>query len=391
MAASPDVIDEKALQGADAASDSAAERVAREDQYRFLADAIPVQVWTALPSGSLDYVNRGVTEYFQRTAEQILGDGWLSMLHADDVARTIERWTHSVTTGEAYEIEFRLWHLASEEYRWHLGRAIAQRDESGAIVKWYGSNTDIEDNKRAARELERLHQEALAANRAKSDFLTAMSHELRTPLNAIGGYAQLLEMGLRGPITEAQRTDLRRIDRSQKHLLGLIDDVLNFAKLGAGKMEYKITDVPMREMIESVTDMVASQIEAKGLPFNTEACAEDLMVRADADRLRQVIINLVGNAIKFTAAGGEIVVECERRDTLVTIAVRDSGVGIAEDKLASIFEPFVQVGRKFSTNSEGVGLGLTISREFARGMGGDLRVESQIDVGSTFVISLPSA
>ena len=391
MAASPDVIDEKALQGADAASDSAAERVAREDQYRFLADAIPVQVWTALPSGSLDYVNRGVTEYFQRTAEQILGDGWLSMLHADDVARTIERWTHSVTTGEAYEIEFRLWHLASEEYRWHLGRAIAQRDESGAIVKWYGSNTDIEDNKRAARELEQLHQEALAANRAKSDFLTAMSHELRTPLNAIGGYAQLLEMGLRGPITEAQRTDLRRIDRSQKHLLGLIDDVLNFAKLGAGKMEYKITDVPMREMIESVTDMVASQIEAKGLAFNTKACAEDFVVRADADRLRQVIINLVGNAIKFTAAGGEIVVECERRDTLVTIAVRDSGVGIAEDKLASIFEPFVQVGRKFSTNSEGVGLGLTISREFARGMGGDLRVESQIDVGSTFVISLPSA
>ncbi|MBA2685139.1 MAG: PAS domain-containing protein [Gemmatimonadaceae bacterium] len=364
---------------------------AGDDSYRFLADVIPVQVWTALPNGSLDYVNRGVTEYFQRSAEQILGEGWLSMVHADDVARTIERWTRSVTTGEPYEIEFRLWHLGENEYRWHLGRAIAQRSESGAIVKWYGSNTDIEANKRAARELERLHLEALEASRAKSDFLTAMSHELRTPLNAIGGYAQLLEMGLRGPITEEQRVDLRRIDRSQKHLLGLINDVLNFAKLGAGKMEYAIARVPMREMIESVKDIVGSQLEAKGLRFDTDGCAEELVVRADADRLRQIIINLVGNAIKFTAKDGEIVIACEREDAHVSIAVRDSGVGIAPEKLESIFEAFVQVDRKFSTNSEGVGLGLTISQEFARGMGGDLRVESEVGVGSTFIITLPAA
>ncbi|MEO6210856.1 MAG: PAS domain-containing sensor histidine kinase [Gemmatimonadaceae bacterium] len=364
---------------------------AGEDQYRFLADAIPVQVWTALPTGALDYVNRGVTEYFQRPAEQVLGEGWLTMLHPDDVARTVERWTHSVTTGEPYEIEFRLWHLSSREYRWHLGRAIVQRDDAGAIVKWYGSNTDIEDNKRAARELERLHQEALEANRAKSDFLTAMSHELRTPLNAIGGYAQLLEMGLRGPVTEEQQIDLRRIDRSQKHLLGLINDVLNFAKLGAGKMEYVLGDVPTREMVESVSEMIGSQIEAKRLRLTMDTCADGLSVRADADRLRQVIINLVGNAIKFTPEGGEIAVVCESHDARVSISVRDTGVGIAADKLASIFEPFVQVGRKFSTRSEGVGLGLTISREFARGMGGDLTVESVAGAGATFTITLPAA
>lgn len=362
-----------------------------EDQYRFLADAIPVQVWTALPTGALDYVNRGVTEYFQRSAERVLGEGWLAMLHPDDVARTVERWMHSVTTGEPYEIEFRLWHLASQEYRWHLGRAIVQRDDAGAIVKWYGSNTDIEDNKRAARELERLHQEAIEANRAKSDFLTAMSHELRTPLNAIGGYAQLLEMGLRGPVTEEQRIDLGRIDRSQKHLLGLINDVLSFAKLGAGKMEYVLADVPTREMVESVAEMIGSQIEAKGLRLTTGTCADGLVVRADADRLRQVIINLVGNAIKFTPEGGEIAVVCEPHDARVSISVRDTGVGIAADKLASIFEPFVQVGRKFSTRSEGVGLGLTISREFARGMGGDLTVESVAGAGATFTITLPAA
>ncbi|MEO7039618.1 MAG: HAMP domain-containing sensor histidine kinase [Gemmatimonadaceae bacterium] len=365
--------------------------LAREDQYRFLADAIPVQVWTALPTGALDYVNRGVTEYFQRSAEQILGEGWLAMLHPDDVAPTVERWTHSVTTGAPYEIEFRLFHLASNEFRWHLGRAIAQLDDAGSIVKWYGSNTDIEDNKRAARDLQRLHEEALEANRAKSDFLTAMSHELRTPLNAIGGYAQLLEMGLRGPVTEEQRIDLRRIDRSQKHLLGLINDVLNFAKLGAGKMEYVLGDVPTRELVESVSEMIGSQIEAKGLRLTTGTCVDGLAVRADADRLRQVIINLVGNAIKFTPEGGEISVVCEARDAHVAISVRDSGVGIAEDKLASIFEPFVQVGRKFSTNSEGVGLGLTISRAFARGMGGELTVESAAGAGATFTITLPAA
>ncbi|HEX2781849.1 MAG TPA: PAS domain-containing protein, partial [Gemmatimonadaceae bacterium] len=156
-----------------------------EARYRFLANAIPVQVWTATPDGQLDYVSERTAKYLGVAGDQVLGDAWLALLHPDDVAPTIERWNRSLATGEPYETEFRLREAGTVEYRWHLARATAQRDETGKVRRWFGSNTDIEDRRRAEAELERLTREAMEANRAKSDFLAAMSHELRTPLNAI--------------------------------------------------------------------------------------------------------------------------------------------------------------------------------------------------------------
>ena len=362
---------------------------ASEERYRFTANAIPVQIWMATGDGALDYVSDRAATYFGKTASEVIGDQWLSVLHPEDVDRTMQRWKRSLETGEPYEIEFRLWSEEHQDYRWHLSRAIPQRDETGKVIRWYGTNTDIEERKRTEVELQRLTAEATEADRAKAAFLAAMSHELRTPLNAIGGYAQLMEMGVRGPVTEEQRIDLLKIQRSKNHLDALVSDVLNFAKLGSGRMEYTLSDVDLHSTIQSVLEMVGPQIAAKNhriAPFTTP---RHLTVYADGDKVRQILINLFGNALKFTSPGGVISLEVRVEESEVAISVSDTGIGIPEADLARVFEPFTQSGRALDSRDQGVGLGLAISRQFARAMRGDLRVTSKVGVGSTFTLTLP--
>ncbi|HYW31500.1 MAG TPA: GAF domain-containing protein [Gemmatimonas sp.] len=268
------------------------------------------------------------------------------------------------------------------------------------------------DAERAARAA------AEAANRAKMDFLATMSHELRTPLNAIGGYAELIALGVRGPVTSQQQEDLARIQRSQQHLLGLINEVLNYARLETGTVRYDITTVAVAGVLGGLEAMFAPQVRAKALRLTVEACDPSLGVQADAEKLRQVLLNLLSNAVKFTPPGGAIDVRCRvragvqrddarrddaRRDDalaspergtdngVVEIFVEDTGVGIAPEQHAAVFEPFVQVGRALNAPGEGTGLGLAISRDLARGMGGDLTVESRLGAGSTFTLVLRGA
>jgi PAS domain S-box-containing protein len=216
--------------GSDVTDAVTARRVIEESaaRYRFLADAIPVQVWTATPDGLLDYVNHRAEEYFGAPMTALVGTGWQSYVHPDDIESAGAIWARSLATGDPYEVEFRL-QTGGGEYRWHLARGTAQRGSEGELLRWFGTNTDIEDAKRNEAELKRLTSEATDANRAKSDFLAAMSHELRTPLNAIGGYAQLIEMGVRGPVTDAMVEDLQKIQRSKDHLNTLVGGVLAFA------------------------------------------------------------------------------------------------------------------------------------------------------------------
>jgi signal transduction histidine kinase len=218
-----------------------------------------------------------------------------------------------------------------------------------------------------------------------------MSHELRTPLNAIGGYADLMEMGLRGPITPEQRTDLARIQVSQRHLLGLINQVLNYTRIETGTVQYDMMSVPVSEAVAEAEALVVPQVRARGLTYVLGGCDPTLHVRADREKLQQIMLNLLTNAIKFTEPGGTVRMECTGRDSLVEIAVHDTGIGIAEDKLGQVFEPFVQVDQRLTRQNEGVGLGLAISRDLARGMGGDLTAESELGVGSRFVLALPAA
>jgi signal transduction histidine kinase len=240
-------------------------------------------------------------------------------------------------------------------------------------------------------ELRTAREVAEAANRAKSDFLAVMSHELRTPLNAIGGYAELIELGIRGPVTEEQHADLERIQKSQRHLLGLINGVLNYARVEAGNVAYEVTDVRVDETLATCEALVAPQARARGLTLQVLPCPPALHVRADREKTQQILLNLLTNAIKFTEPDGRITVDCSVRGGQVAVRVADTGRGIPAEKLASIFEPFVQVDARLTRAQEGVGLGLAISRDLARGMSGDLTAASVFGVGSTFVLTLPAA
>lgn len=243
------------------------------------------------------------------------------------------------------------------------------------------------------RTAELEHQRLVAdeANKAKSSFLAVMSHELRTPLNAIGGYVQLLEMEIQGPITAAQADALSRVSRSQRHLLRLINDVLNLARVEAGRLDYSLQNVEAIDIVNAVVPMIEPQLTSHGLRFELRV-QDGICIYCDRDKTEQILLNILSNAVKFTDAAGLISLQAihEAKDQTVKLIVRDTGVGIPRDHLGQMFEPFVQVDTSHTRRSEGTGLGLTISRDLARGMGGDISVESVEGVGSTFTIVLPS-
>ena len=275
-------------------------------------------------------------------------------------------------------------------------------DAAGRRVGVIAHGTDVTDQVRARHEVERLlHEseraradaeaarvEAEEANRAKAEFLRAMSHELRTPLNAIGGYVELIEMGIHGPVTEAQRVALGRVSTSQRHLLTLINDILVHARMEAGHIEFDLQPLPATRLLSGVEPLVAPMAEARGISCRVTDCDGTVDVLADEERVRQVLLNLLSNAIKFTHPDGRIEVDAAPRDGGVAIRVHDTGIGIAADQLEQVFEPFVQITRDLASGHEGTGLGLAISRDLARLMGGDLTAESEPGVGSTFTLLL---
>jgi signal transduction histidine kinase/CheY-like chemotaxis protein len=264
-----------------------------------------------------------------------------------------------------------------------LSMAMEVARRAGAAL----ANARLVEAERAAR------TEAESASRTKSQFLANMSHELRTPLNAIAGHVQLIDMGIYGPVSDAQRDALARVERAQRHLLGLINDVLNYARIEAGRVEYDLSPVPVHELLMDLLPMVESQVAAKSLALETalpdERETEPEYAWADRDKLAQVLLNVLSNAIKFTAEGGRITTSLSTDGSAhVIVRISDTGVGIPADKLDAVFEPFVQVRSDLTRTTEGTGLGLAISRDLARGMGGDLRATSELGVGSTFELVL---
>ncbi|MEP6508088.1 MAG: ATP-binding protein [Gemmatimonadales bacterium] len=249
------------------------------------------------------------------------------------------------------------------------------------------------DNARLYHEADALRVSAEVANRAKSNFLGSMSHELRTPLNAIGGYTDLIDMGLRGPVTSEQRTDLTRIRRNQQHLLALISDILNFVRTESGRMEYTFADVPVEPTISHVVEMLDGAAEQRNLVLQRSPSDVNASVWADANRVRQILLNLLMNAVKYSPStgGGTITLSTTMTRYDVLIQVSDNGPGIPPEKLEAIFEPFVQLATGLTNRQGGVGLGLAISRDLARAMSGDLKVDSAVGVGSRFTLSLPRA
>jgi signal transduction histidine kinase len=235
--------------------------------------------------------------------------------------------------------------------------------------------------------------EAEQADRAKSNFLAMMSHELRTPLNAIGGYAKLMLDGIPTPVSAAHQDYLRRIVRGQQHLLSVIDAVLLHAKLEAGTLTYQLEDIRMSELLDVVDSLIVPQITAKDLTYDCASCDSNLMVRGDKQKTVQILLNLLSNALKFTPPPGRITVRTEALSDqgCVAVGVRDTGVGMSAEQVAIVFEPYVQFENRLTPKAAGTGLGVSIAREMARGMGGDLTVQSQPNVGSEFLLTLPAA
>ena len=265
----------------------------------------------------------------------------------------------------------------------------AQLSEALERARLIAENARLYDSEREARKAaEAARREAENANRAKSEFLANMSHELRTPLNAIAGYVELLDMEIRGPITAAQREDLSRIKMSQRLLLRLVNDVLNFAKLESGHVAIEVKEVKVLAVLSEIEPLVLPQLMAKGLRFDAELCDENMRAMADPEKLEQILLNLLSNAIKFTPAEGRIRLSCDFSEDTVSIRVADTGRGIPSEKQERIFEPFVRIDEGFNRSTEGTGLGLAISRDLARAMGGDLVVESAPGDGATFTLTL---
>ena len=429
---------------------------ASEARYRALVEAAPLMAWSGDTDGRVNLANRRWAEYSGRPAADAVGRHWSDAVHPDDQDQVRTLREHAVTTGEAIELEVRF-RRHDGAYRWHLARVVpvvvppAAGDEAAApaeaVVAWYGAALDIEDRKLEAAALVRTVGELKAANAdlarltgdlqaanaglaaanvearaaravaeqasaAKTQFLATMSHELRTPLNAVLGYVDLLRVEtIAGPLTGAQRGYLDRVDASARHLLGLIDEVLDFAKVEAGRMRVLLHPTAPRPEALAAVALVRPQADAKRLAIEVDARGDPgLRVIADPDRLRQVLVNLLSNAVKFTEPGGRVTVRAEAVPDgagvppalagmpAARILVEDTGVGIAPDQLEAVFDPFVQVdhgdpapANVYTRRHGGTGLGLAIGRRLARLMGGDLTAESTPGAGSTFALWLPLA
>ena len=270
------------------------------------------------------------------------------------------------------------------------GRRYTEADLAFAMELARRAALAVDNARHHYAELE-ARRAAESANEAKTQFLAVMSHELRTPLNAIGGYAELLLLGIRGPLTADQTADLERIQRSQHNLLSLINDILNYAKLEAGHVVFDMTEVDLDSLLMELEPLVTPQLRSRQLTFSYSGSGSGLIAWADAEKVRQIMLNLLSNAIKFTEPGGIVSVGCSADDKWIDISVTDTGLGIPVDKIGAVFEPFVQLDRKLTSSHEGTGLGLAISRDLARGLGGELSVASSTAEGSTFVLKLRRA
>jgi PAS domain S-box-containing protein len=357
--------------------------IATRSRFENLLELAPQIVWFADPNGQIIYCNPYWYNYTGFSERETTGFAWTNAVHDGDRERVLREWSEAIKQGTEYETEVRL-RNAEGHFNWFLVRSRASRDETGKINSWLGIAVDIEQRKRA-------EEEALAASRAKSEFLASMSHELRTPLNAIGGYAELLALGVRGSLNADQAQDVARIRRSQKHLLTLINDVLNFAKVDAGQAEYRLTAVPVDEALKDTESMIAPQVLAKGLKYSYKGAGRSEAVLADPEKMQQIVLNLLSNAVKFTEAGGSITVSATPRGNCIEIVVKDTGIGIPEEKIDKVFDPFVQAGRQLNQPAQGVGLGLAISRDLARAMNGEITLDSAVGKGSEFTLSLPRA
>ena len=371
---------------------SEGELAGSEERFRSLIEATSEIIWTTDADGGFFRENPSWEAFTGQSAEGLVGNGWLQAVHPEERMRVRERWETAIHYNLTYRMEHRLLRKDGE-YRTMSVRAIPVFDAKGRRREWIGIHSDVTERRRAESELIELKEMAEEANVAKSQFLANMSHELRTPLNAVIGYSEMLkeEAEDMGALDE-MGPDLDRIRGAGKHLLALINDVLDLSKIESGKMEVYVEDVDLGELLDEVTGTVEPLVEANGNRLTRAGAADVGRIRTDATKLRQSLLNLLSNAAKFTH-DGEVRLSVGRREergqSWVEFAVADTGIGMTPDQLGKLFQAFSQADASTTRKYGGTGLGLVITRRFARMLGGDVTVESVEGEGSTFRFTIP--
>ena len=362
-----------------------AEAALRESEWRFreLADAMPQVVWTARPDGYIDYYNQRWTE-FSGVPDGTAGDDcWKPVLHPDDVERTHARWSESVRTGEPFEIEYRFWDRLRGEYRWFLARALAARDETGRVVRWHGTCTDIADQKRA--------EEALReADRRKNEFIAMLAHELRNPLAPVRSALQLLKLTGENGAETAPLRDM--MERQVDNMTRLVEDLLDVSRIDSGKIELRKQTVDLVTVTRHALDAGRAFVDQRRHELIVSLPDDPIAVEADPTRIEQVLDNLLTNAAKYTDPGGRIWVSVARDGDSAVVRVRDNGVGIEPAMLARVFDLFVQAERRLDRSQGGLGIGLSLVKTLVTMHGGSVRVSSDgPGRGAEFVVRFPVA
>lgn len=366
---------------------------ASEERFRLLVEGVKdYAIFMLDPSGNIMSWNRGAEATTGYRAGEIMGRHFSIFYPAAEVADGKPAWELEIATREGkYEEEG--WRVRQDgSCFWSSVLITAIHTPDGSLLGFAKVTRDLTERRAAQERMiadARRVAQAEAANRTKSEFLTAMSHELRTPINATLGYADLLDLEVAGPLTDQQREYVGRVRGSQEHLLHIITDLLNYSRMESGRIEFELTEVRLDSVAGRVLPMVEPQASAKHIDIRFQPIPDAPAAITDRARAEQIVLNLLGNAVKFTPAGGRIDVSTGRTEGMATLTVADTGPGVPSEQQNAIFEPFVQIGRTLTSGHEGTGLGLAISRDLARAMGGDVTVQSTERGGASFTLALP--
>ncbi|MDB6172875.1 MAG: histidine kinase [Chthoniobacteraceae bacterium] len=354
-----------------------------EEHFRLLANAMPQIVWIARPDGSVEYFNERWYEFTGFTRSGSQNEVWEPVMHPDDLARTVVTWTHSLQTGEPYDIRYRFRDPRTLEYRWFLGRALPVRDESGVITRWFGTCTDIDELHRAEAALQEAAQH-------KDEFLAMLGHELRNPLAPIQNGLQIMELS---DTTPEVATDLRGMMKRQvRHLTRIVDDLLDVSRISRGKILLRTELLDFVEITRAALEDYRGTIETNQLSLSTDLPGFPCLIEGDHTRVCQIISNLIHNACKFTDPGGTIHVQLHQSETTAVLTLRDSGIGMSRQTLHRIFEPFAQADTSLDRSRGGLGLGLALVRALVELHRGTVVVDSAgIGEGTIVTVSMPIA
>ena len=363
--------------------------------YGLLVESVQdYAIFVLSPTGIVRSWNAGAERIKGYAAHEIVGRSF-SLFYSDEEQRAEKPARELEIADRDGRFEEEGWRLRKDGTPFWANVVItALRSADGALVGFAKVTRDLTERRQTEqRNLveARRASAAEATNRVRSEFLATLSHELRTPLNAIGGYAELMQAEVGGPVSPQHREYLDRIVSSQKHLLVIINDLLNYSQIEAGHFAYEVRPVPLRLVVDDTLPMVMPQAAVKRITIVAESGSAPLFGSGDQHKVEQIVLNLLSNAVKFTPTGGRIVISCESLAGRVAISVSDTGPGVPQEMAEAIFEPFVQLGRSLAAPQEGTGLGLAISREMARAMGGDLLLRATKGGGATFTLYLPVA